>query len=67
MEITDWNVVIDERSLYDQTVKSDLRTYDNIRKNSIGQTGGYITSCLLDYPYFKNCSKLIAIDKIFKI
>ena len=32
---------------------NDLRTYDNSRKNSIGQGGEYTTGCLLDYPYFK--------------
>ena len=28
----------------------------------IGQGDGYITGCLLDYPYFKKYHKLITID-----
>ena len=42
--------------------KNNLRTYDNIRKFSIGQGNDYTTSCLLDYIYFKNDYKMIAID-----
>ena len=45
-----------------------MRTYDNIKKNSINQGDGYTTGCLLDYNYFKerykrNISRnMIAID-----
>ena len=42
--------------------KNNLRTYDNIRKISFGQGDDYTTSCLLDYIYFKNDYKMIAID-----
>ena len=37
-------------------------TYDNIRKIATGQGDEYISGCLLDYNYFKNCYKMIAID-----
>ena len=43
-------------------MKNDLRTYDNIRKITIGHNDNYTTGCLIDYPYFKNYYKLIAID-----
>ena len=52
VEIKDHNVVIDGQNFFDQLVKSNLITYDNIRK--IG--------CLLDYTYFNNNYKVIAID-----
>ena len=29
--------MVDEQSFFDQTVKDDLRTYDNVRKLGIGQ------------------------------
>ena len=48
--------------MFDQPVKNDLRTYDNIRKTATGQGDDYIIGCLLDYPYFEKCFKLIAID-----
>ena len=38
---------------YDQPVKNDLITYNNIWKIATGQGDDYTTGCLLDYPYFK--------------
>ena len=37
-------------------------TYENIRKIATGQGDDYTTGCLLDYPYFKDTYKMIAID-----
>ena len=54
--------MIDGRNLFDQPVKNDFRTYDNIRKITIGQVDDYATGCLLDYLWFKKNFKLIAID-----
>ena len=54
--------MIDEQNLFDQPVKNNLRTYDNIRKIATGQGDDYSTSCLLDYNYFNNYYKMIAID-----
>ena len=33
--------MIDENNLFDQPVKTDKRTYDNIRKIATGQGDGY--------------------------
>ena len=54
--------MIDGRIFFDEAVKNDLKTYDNIRKIATGQTDDYTTGCLLDYPYFKEYYKLITID-----
>ena len=61
-EIKYYNVMIDGRNFFDQPIKNDLKTYDNIRKIATGQGDDYTTVCLLDYPYLKNYYKLIAID-----
>ena len=37
------------------------KTYENIRKIAIGYGDDYTTGCLLDYCYFKENYKLIAI------
>ena len=37
-------------------------TYDNIEKIATGPGDEYTSGCLLDYNYFKNCYKMIAID-----
>ena len=31
IKIKDYNIVIDEKNFFDQPVKSDMRTYDNIQ------------------------------------
>ena len=38
------------------------KTYENIRKIATGKWDDYTTGCLLDYPYFIENYKLIAID-----
>ena len=48
--------------VFDQPVKSDRRTYDNVRKIATGQGDDYTTGCLLNYPYFKDHYNMIAID-----
>ena len=43
-------------------MKIELLTYENIQKIATGQGDDYTTGCLLDYNYFKNCYKMIAMD-----
>ena len=62
MEMKDYNVMIDGRNFFDQPIKNDLKTSDNIRKISTGRGDDFTVGCLLDYPYFKKCYKLIAVD-----
>ena len=62
MEIKDYNVMIDGRNFFDQSIKDDLEIYDNIRKIAMGQGDDYTTGYLLDYLYFKKYSKSITID-----
>ena len=62
VEIKDYNVMIDGKNFFDQPIKNDKATYENIRKIAIGQGDYYTTGCLLDYTYFKNYYKMIAID-----
>ena len=62
VEIKDYNVMIDGRNFFDQPIKKDLKTFDNIRNISTALGDDYTIACLLDYPYFKDYYKLIAID-----
>ena len=39
-----------------------IKQYDEVRKVSTGQGDDYTTGCLLDYAYFKDNYKLIAVD-----
>ena len=38
------------------------KTFENIRKIATGKGDDYTTGCLLEYPYFKENYKMIAID-----
>ena len=54
--------MIDSRNFFDQPTDSMAKTYKNIRKIARGQGDDYTTGCLLDYPYFKDHYKMIAVD-----
>ena len=54
--------MIDEKNFFDQPIKNDKITYENIRKIATGQGDDYTTASLLDYGYFKIYYKIIAID-----
>ena len=62
VEIKDYNIMINGENFFDQPIKNNKVTYDNIRKIAAGQGDDYTTGCLLDYPYFANTYKMIAVD-----
>ena len=47
---------------FDQPIKNNKVTYENTRKIATGQGDDYTTGCLLDYPYFKDNYKMIAVN-----
>ena len=62
VEIKDYNIMINGENVFDQPIKNNKITYDNMRKIATGQGDDYTTGCLLDYPYFANTYKMIAVD-----
>ena len=62
VEMKDYNIIIDGKIFFDQPLKNDKVTCENIRKIAIGQGDDYTTGCLLEYTYFKKYYKMIAID-----
>ena len=62
VEIKDYNIVINGENFFDQPIKNNKITYDNIRKIATDQGDHYTTGCLLDYPYFADTYKMIAVD-----
>ena len=54
--------MIDGRNFFDQPLNKMNKTYENIRKIATGKGDDYTTGCLLDYSYFKENYKMIAID-----
>ena len=62
VNITNYNVLIDGRDFYHQSINDQIKKYDKIRKTAAGQGGDYTTGCLLDYQYFKDRYQLIPVD-----
>ena len=62
VQIKFYNVMINGENFFDQPIKDNKVTYENIRKIATGQGDDYTTGCLLDYPYFKDSYKMIAVD-----
>ena len=62
VEIKDYNIMINGENFFDQPIKNNKVTNNNIRKIATGQGDDYTTGCLLDYPYFANTYKMIAVD-----
>ena len=53
--------MINGENVFDQPIKSNKVTYENIRKIETGQGDDYTIACLLDYPYFKDSYKMITV------
>ena len=62
VQTKDCNVMIDGKNLFDQAINSMIKTYENIKKITIGQADDYATGGLFDSYYFKDHYKIIAID-----
>ena len=60
IEIKDFNVLIDGKSFFDLPVKNEEEAYEKIIEMS--NNNDYTTGNLLDFAYFKENYKLIAID-----
>ena len=62
VEIKDYNIMINGENVFDQPIKYNKVTYENIKKIVTGQGDDYTTGCLLDYPYFMDTYKMNAVD-----
>ena len=62
LKIKNYNIKIDGRSFYDQSINELIIQYDEIRKISTGQSDDYTTGCLLGFAYLEKKNELIAAD-----
>ena len=53
--------MIDGRNIFDQPIRNDIKTYENVTKITEGHGDDYSNGCLLSYQYFKENYKMIAI------
>ena len=59
----DYKIMIDGRKFFDQPVKIDMKTYENIWKITTGEKDNYTIGCLQYYPFFKKCYNMIDLRK----
>ena len=62
VEIKNYNVMINGENVFDQPIKNNKVTYENIRKIATSQGDNYTSGCLLDCSYYKDSYKMIAVD-----
>ena len=62
IDLNKYNVIIDGRNFYDNPIESDIEKYRELKKVMIGKGEDYTTESLLDYNYFKEHYKLVAVD-----
>ena len=62
VDLKKYNVIINGRNFYDNPIESDIEKYRELKKVMIGKGEDYITGSLLDYSYFKEHYKLVAVD-----
>ena len=55
-------VMINGENFFDQPIQDDKVTYENVRKIATGKGDDNTTGCLLDYQYFRDNYKMIAVD-----
>ena len=60
VRVNDFNVLIDEKSFFDLSVKNEEEAYEKILEMS--NNNDYTTANLLDFAYFKKHYKLVATD-----
>ena len=53
LKTKNYNIEIDGRNFYDQSINDSIKQYDEIRKISTGQSDDYTTVCLLHFAYFE--------------
>ena len=54
--------MINGENFFDQPIKDNKVMYENIVKVATDKGDDYTTGCLLDYPYFRDNYKMIAVD-----
>ena len=61
VQIKNYNIMINGKNFLDQSIKYNEVTYESIRKICTSSGDDYSTGVLLDYPYFKDSYKMIAV------
>ena len=62
VEIKGYTIMINDENFFDQPIKNKKVTCENIKKIATCQGDDHTIGCLLDYSYFVDTYKMIAVD-----
>ena len=62
IDLEKYNVIIDGRNFYDNSIESDIEKYRELKKVMIGKGEDCTTGSLLDFNYFDKNYKFVAVD-----
>ena len=62
IDLEKYNVITDGRSCYDNPIESDIEKYRELKRVMIGKGEDYATGSLLDFHYFDEYYKLVAVN-----
>ena len=66
-KIKNYDIEIDSRNFYYQSINDSIKQFDETRKVSTGQGDDYTTGCLLNFSYFEKNYKLIYVKMFFLV
>ena len=61
-DLNEYNVIIDGRNFYDNPIENYIEKYRELKKVMTGKGEDYNAGSLLDFNYFQNHYKLVAVD-----
>ena len=62
IEIKDYNVLIDGRNFYDQSINDSITRDNKLLKLTTGKSEDYTTGCLIDYDWYAKVYNIVAVD-----
>ena len=62
VEIKDYNILIDERNFYDQSISDKITRYNELIKLTTGKSEDYTTESLIDYDYYSKNWDIVAVN-----
>ena len=62
VNLTKFNILIDGRNFYDQSISDKIKKSKELIKLTTGKGEDFTTGCLLDYDYYSNHYSIIACD-----
>ena len=67
LKIKNYDIEIDSRNFYYQSINDSIKQFDETRKVSTGQGDDYTTGCLLNFSYFEKNYNLIYVKIFFLV